>query len=202
MGHYTGPKAKINRRLGAVIYESRGAMRAADRRPAPPGMHNRPKRPSNYGAGLMEKQKIKHYYGIGEKQLRRYFAHAKHSKGNTGENLIAICERRFDYAVRRVGLAITRCHARQGIVHGHFLINGQKCDRPSYQLRPGDVISVKNKEKLQTLYRSIHGEAVGEMPAFLSFDDESLSARFESVPAPEEFSLAVDILMVVEFMSR
>jgi len=203
MGHYTGPKAKINRRLGAVIYESRGAMRAADRRPNPPGMHTRPKRPSNYGAGLMEKQKIKHYYGVGEKQLRRYFQHAKHAKGNTGENLVVICERRLDNAVRRAGLAVTRCQSRQGIVHGHFLVNGRKCDKPSMQLRPGDVISVRNREKLHIMYRSIHGEAVGETPSFLSFDPESLAIRFESNPAPEEFSVPIeDINVVVEFMSR
>lgn len=202
MGHYTGPKAKINRRLGAMIYESRGAMRAADRRPNPPGMHNRPKRPSNYGAALMEKQKIKHYYGIGEKQLRRYFAHAKHSKGNTGENLLSLCERRLDNIVRRAGLALTRCQARQGIVHGHFLVNGQKVDKPSYQMRPGDVVSVRNREKLQIMYRSIHGDASGEPAAFLSPDPETLSVTYDAVPGPEDFSLPVDVNMVVEFMSR
>ena len=85
MARYTGPKARINRRLRALIYENSGASRALERREAPPGMHTRTRRPSNYGSALMEKQKIKHYYGLGERQLRRYFNSARHRKGNTGE---------------------------------------------------------------------------------------------------------------------
>ncbi|PQO44981.1 30S ribosomal protein S4 [Blastopirellula marina] len=202
MGHYTGPKARINRRLGGVIYENRGAIKGYDRRATPPGMHNRPRRPSNYGAALMEKQKIKHYYGLGERQLRRYFETAKHMKGNTGEQLMILCERRLDNVVRRAGMALTRPQARQGIVHGHFLVNGAKVDKPSYQLRPGDVVSVRNREKLQILYRSILGENGSQIAAFVSQDPETLSASFDSIPTAEDVSLPVDVNMVVEFMSR
>ncbi|TWT30837.1 30S ribosomal protein S4 [Blastopirellula retiformator] len=202
MGHYTGPKARINRRLGGVIYENRGAIKAYDRRATPPGMHNRPRRPSNYGAALMEKQKIKHYYGLGERQLRRYFEHAKHMKGNTGEQLLILCERRLDNFVRRAGLALTRPQARQGIVHGHFLVNGAKVDKPSYQLRPGDIVSVRNREKLQVMYRSILGENGSQIAAFASQDQETLSATFDSIPTAEDVSLPVDVNIVVEFMSR
>ncbi len=101
MGHYTGPKARINRRLGTLIYESSGAARAMDRRDNPPGMHTRQRRPSNYGLALMEKQKIKHYYGLGERQLRRYFDSVSRGKGNAGEMLLIMCERRLDNVVRR-----------------------------------------------------------------------------------------------------
>lgn len=202
MGRYTGPKAKVNRRLGALIYETRGAMRAADRRPNPPGMHTRPKRPSNYGLALMEKQKIKHYYGLGEKQLRRYFTMAKHMKGNTGENLLILCERRLDNVVRRAGFALTRTQARQGVAHGHILVNGQRVDKPSFQCRPGDIVSVRSREKLQILYRSLLGESSGQAPAFLSPDPETLSVSFDGIPAAEDVSLKVDVNSVVEFMSR
>jgi small subunit ribosomal protein S4 len=202
MGRYTGPKAKVNRRLGALIYETRGAMRAADRRPNPPGMHTRPKRPSNYGLALLEKQKVKHYYGLGEKQLRRYFTMAKHMKGNTGENLLILCERRLDNVVRRAGMALTRTQARQGIVHGHILVNGQRVDKPSFQCRPGDIVSVRGREKLQIMYRSLVGEASGQVPAFLTPDPETLSVSFDSIPAAEDVSLRVDVNIVVEFMSR
>ena len=103
MGRYSGPKARVNRRLGALIYENAGAARAFDRRNQPPGMHVRARRPSNYGAALMEKQKIKFYYGLGERQLRRIFDKASHMKGNTGEQLLVLCERRLDNIVRRAG---------------------------------------------------------------------------------------------------
>ncbi|HND53495.1 MAG TPA: 30S ribosomal protein S4, partial [Pirellulaceae bacterium] len=124
MSRYTRPKARVNRRLGSLIYESNGARRASERRENPPGMHGRAKRPSNYGLALMEKQKIKHYYGLGERQLRRIFDLASRAKGNTGETLLILCERRLDNVVRRAGFTRTRPQARQGIVHGHFQVNG------------------------------------------------------------------------------
>ena len=115
MARYTGPKARVNRRLGTLIYETAGASRALDRRSTPPGMHTRGRRPSNYGAALQEKQKIKHYYGLGERQLRRYFDNVSRKTGNTGELLLLMCERRLDNVVRRAGFTKTRPQARQGI---------------------------------------------------------------------------------------
>ena len=158
MARYSGPKARINRRLGVMVYESRGAVRAMERREQPPGMHTRPRRPSNYGAALREKQKIKHYYGLLEKQLQRYFTKASHMKGNTGEQLLLMCERRLDNVVRRAGYTITRPQARQGIAHGHFRVNGVKVTKPSFQVRPGDVISLRERESIQNLYRGITSE--------------------------------------------
>ena len=135
MGRYTGPKARINRRLGTLIYENSGAARALERRDNPPGMHTRGRRPSNYGTALYEKQKIKHYYGLGERQLRRYFDNVAHKKGNAGELLLIMCERRLDNVIRRAGYTKTRPQARQGVTHGHFYVNGIKVTSPSYILR-------------------------------------------------------------------
>ena len=108
MSRNTGPKARINRRLGTLIYEDNGAARAMERRESPPGMHTRGRRPSNYGLALKEKQKIKHYYGLGERQLRRYFKKVSHTKGNTGEQLLTMCERRLDNVVFRMGFSTSR----------------------------------------------------------------------------------------------
>ena len=156
MARYTAATGRINRRLGTLIYENAGAVKAMERRGnQPPGMHTRGRRPSNYGLALMEKQKIKHYYGLGERQLRRYFEKATQSKGNTGENLLLTLERRLDNVIRRVGLTKTRPQARQGVAHGHFQVNGQKVDRPSFLVRPGDVISVRNRPNLRNLYQAI-----------------------------------------------
>lgn len=203
MARYTGPKARINRRLGTMVYENAGPRRVKERRgDQPPGMHIRRKRPSNYGMGLMEKQKIKHYYGIGERQLRRYFKRASSGVGNTGEKLLLICENRLDNVIRRIGLAVTRPQARQGIVHGHFKVNGVKVDKPSYQLRPGDVITVKPNEKLKVMYQGLASISEGEGIEWVSYDSESLTATVQGKPGPSDISLPLDMNMVIEFMSR
>jgi len=202
MARYTGPKARVNRRLGTMIYESRGAGRAHERRQQPPGMHTRPKRPSNYGLALMEKQKIKHYYGLMERQLRRFFTKAKHMKGNTGEQLLLLCEQRLDNVVRRAGFANTRPQARQGVSHGHFCVNGHKCDVPSYLVRPGDVITVRNRENLRNYYRGNLETSQGEALDWISVDKEALVVTVDGKPGPGDISLPVDVNTVVEFLSR
>ena len=204
MARYTGPKGRINRRLQTQIYETSGAIKALDKRGSqPPGMHTRFRRPSNYGMALMEKQKIKHYYGLGERQLRRYFVKATQQKGNTGENLLLICEQRLDNVIRRVGLCKTRSQARQGVAHGHFRVNGAKVDRPSYLLRVGDVISVRPRTNVLKLYQMIREMGVdGEGCEWVSFDSESLSATVQGKPAGSDISLPVDANTVVEFLSR
>ena len=202
MARNTGPKARVNRRLGAMIYESRGATRAYERREQPPGMHTRPRRPSNYGIALMEKQKIKHYFGLGERQLRRYFDKATRMKGNTGQQLLLICERRLDNVIRRAGFTTTRPQARQGVAHGHFQVNGVKVNKPSYMLRPGDVISLRPRENLKNLYKSIISENSADSPEWVAFDSEGLQATVQREPGPEDVSLPVDANTVVEFLSR
>ncbi len=202
MARYTGPKARINRRLSSQVYESAGAIRAHERRDHPPGMRTRVRRPSNYGVALMEKQKIKHYYGLGERQLRRYFEKAGRLKGNTGEQLLLLCERRLDNVVRRAGFTKTRPQARQGIVHGHFQVNGIKVTSPSYRIRAGDVVTVRPRVNLQIVYRSNVEEAQAESMEWLAVDRETLRATLQGLPGPSDISLPVDVNVVVEFMSR
>ncbi len=202
MARYTGPKARINRRLSAQIYESNGAIKAMERRDSPPGMHTRSRRPSNYGAALQEKQKIKHYYGLGERQLRRYFDHVVRKKGDTGQMLLLLCESRLDNVIRRAGFTSTRPQARQGVAHGHFAVNGVKVTSPSYILRPGDVITVRARSNVQQLYRRIAADSSGEPLDWVTFDSETLRATVQGKPGPSDISLPVDANMVVEFMSR
>jgi small subunit ribosomal protein S4 len=202
MGRYTGPKARVNRRLRTMVYESAGAVRAMERRDNPPGMHTRGRRPSNYGLALMEKQKIKHYYGLGEKQLRRYYNSVTRKAGNTGENLLLMCERRLDNIVRRSGLTSTRPQARQGIAHGHFQVNGVKVTKPSYMLRPGDVITVRRRKNLLQLYQRLSADDSPETVEWLTFDSETLRVTMQGNPGPSDISLPVDVNMVIEFLSR
>lgn len=202
MARYTGPKARINRRLGSMVYENAGAIKAADRRKSPPGMHTRPRRPSNYGLALMEKQKIKHYYGLGERQLRRYYDMASRRTGNTGEQLLLLCERRLDNVIRRAGFTMTRPQARQGIVHGHFQVNGVKVTKPSFLVKPGDVITVRPRKNIQNLYRGLADQGQGSTLDWLTFDSETLRATVQGNPSGDDISLPVDVRMVVEFLSR
>ena len=202
MARYHGPKGRINRRLGAMLYESRGAVRAKERREAPPGMHTRTRRPSNYGSALQAKQKIKHHYGILEKQLRRLYANAVRGTGNTGETLLLMCERRLDNVVRRAGLTHTRPQARQGVVHGHFRVNGVKVTSPSYQVRAGDVITLSHRDNVQTVYKSILAEGNSQPLDWLTVDNESVTVNVVGLPGPSDISLPVDMNVVVEFMSR
>jgi small subunit ribosomal protein S4 len=203
MARYHGPKARINRRLGFQVYESHGAIKAMERRDNPPGMHTRPRRPSNYGLALREKQKIKHYYGLGERQLRRFFDSVRHKKGNTGQQMMLMLERRLDNVIRRAGFVRTRPQARQGIVHGHFRVNGVKVTSPSYMLRAGDVITVKTKEPLENLYRGVIANSDTTHAAdWLAVDVEGLRINVNGLPGPSDLSLPVDVNIVVEFMSR
>lgn len=202
MGRYAGPKARINRRLSAQIYESAGARRAHERREQPPGMHTRVPRLLDYGQALQEKQKIKHYYGLGERQLRRYFQIASKKAGNTGETLLQLCERRLDNVIRRAGFVRTRPQARQGIVHGHFQVNGVKVTSPSYVLRPGDVITVRPRENLLNVYRLLSVETATEPVDWITFDSETLRATVQGLPGPADFSLPVNVNLVTEFLSR
>ena len=202
MGHYTGAKARINRRLGAAVFESAGALRAFEKRDFPPGMHTRRKKPTNYGLALTEKQKIKYYYGFRERQLRKYFKEGRRLKGNTGENLLILCERRLDNVVRRAGFTKTRPQARQGIVHSHFQLNGRTVNKPSIMVKPGDVITLRNRPNLQKMYREIVDSHHAEGCDWISFDEKELKAIVTSLPTFDDVSLPVDVGQVVAFLSR
>lgn len=202
MARYTGPKGRINRRLGAMVFESAGATKAYSRRDSPPGMHPAPRKVSKYGESMREKQKVKYYYGLGEKQLRRLFEKARHQEGNTGENLLLMCERRIDSVIRLAGLTKTRPQARQGVAHGHFFLNGRKHDVPSAQVGAGDVIHVARRPHLTELYRACLAESEGEAADWLALDEEGLKVIVHRLPTAGDVTLPVDIGMVVELLSR
>lgn len=202
MGRYTGPKGKVNRRLNSMVYETNGAAKALDRRSYPPGMHNRRGKPSNYGLGLTEKQKIKHYYGISDKQLRHYYERATRMGGNTGEQLLLLCERRLDNVVRRAGFTLSRPQARQGIVHCHFKVNGVKTNKPSFLVRPGDVIEVRPRTNLKNIYQEWAAASNTELVNWLHFDQDALKVTVLGYPSSEDISLPVQTGLVVEFLSR
>ena len=202
MGRYTGPKGRINRRLGVNVYESNGAIKALDRKEYPPGMHKRRKKPTNYGLGLAEKQKIKFYYGLRDRQLKRYFAKARSMKGNTGEQLMVICERRLDNVVRRAGLASTRPQARQGIVHRHFQLNGVTVNKPGIMVRAGDVITLRKRPNVEALYKNIREGLTLPQNDWINYDEGSYSAIVTTIPSYSDVGLQVDVNQVVAFLSR
>ena len=203
MAFYTGPKARINRRLGTLIYEDAGAARAMQRRDQKPGMHQRPRRPSNYGLALMEKQKIRHYYGLGEAQLRRYFGKVSRTKGNTGQLLLILCERRLDNVVRRAGFTSTRPQARQGVVHGHFQVNGTKTDVPSYQVKVGDEINWNESTKSTGFFKErTDGIPKRPVPAWLDLNQSDMTGRVMSLPADDDLQQTINSRLIVEFYSR
>lgn len=202
MSRYTGAKARVNRRLSTMLFENSGATRAFERRDSPPGMHTRRGRPTNYGTGLAEKQKIKYYYGLHERQLRRFYDAVAHKKGNTGELLLLMCERRLDNVVRRAGFARTRPQARQAVAHGHFNVNGHKVNTPSYVCRPGDVIEVRDSDKLKANYQLVLTENLTQPLDWITVDPANLSITVQGMPGPGDISLPVDGNLVVEFLSR
>lgn len=185
-----------------MIFEDAGSAKASDRRPDPPGMHPRPRKLSKYGESMREKQKIKYYYGLHERQLRRLFDKASRMKGSSGENLLLLCESRLDSVIRLSGLAKTRPQARQGVAHGHFLLNGRPHDIPSATVRAGDVIHVRRRANCETLYRSCLTEATGTVADWLALDEEQLKVIVHRPPTAEDITLPVDVGLVVELLSR
>lgn len=202
MGRYTGPKARINRRLEQQVYENTGAIKAAEKRAYPPGQHIRKKKLSTFGMGMREKQKIKYYYGLRERQLRRYFAEARRLPGNTGERLLVMCELRLDNVIRRAGLTRTRLQARQGLTHSHFQLNGRTVSIPSILVKPGDVIRVRNRHNLQKIYAELASASTSEKCDWLSLDEKGLEIRVTGMPGASDVSLPVDVGQVVVFLSR
>lgn len=202
MSRHTRPKGKVNRALGMVVYEKRGAVKALERREYRPGMHGQRKgKVSEYGLALREKKKIKHYYGLHERQLKRFYALATKSPENTGTQLLVLCERRLDNVVRRAGFARTREEARQGVNHGHFTVNGRKVDVASYLVSAGDVVAVKSRPNIQAKYRERLTEGLHNADWLVS-DAEALAFTVSRLPADDDISLPVEIQRVIEILSR
>jgi small subunit ribosomal protein S4 len=158
---------------------------------------------TDYGVHLREKQKVKHYYGVLERQFRKYFHEAVKGKGNTGDALMTILERRLDNVVHRLGFGQSRAQARQMIRHGHITINGRRVDIPSYQIRVGDVIRVKNRAKSLDLVRGALAESGRDIPDFLSRSDSQIPEGIVGrLPAADDVSIPVQTQLIVELCSR
>ena len=178
-------------------------MRATHRRPQPPGKQPiRRRRPTDYAKALIEKQKIRHYYGLSQTQLERFFKVAKKQGGNKGQNLLLLCERRLDNVVSRARLSTTRAQARQAVAHGHFMVNGRKTDIPSYICKTGDTIQVRARENLQKIYSKRLESADPPECSFIAVEPGELIAKIVSDPSPDDISIPVNINQVVEFLSR
>ena len=208
MGRYTGPKWRIARRLGVNIYvgeeKTQKGKSVLDRRPYAPGQHGRSRRKiSYYGRQLMEKQKVKYYYGVREGQFRRFYEMAERMRGQTGENLLKLLESRLDNVVYRLGFGKSHRHARQLVVHGHILVNGKKVDRPSYLVKPGDVIEVKEKSRdIPQIKEGIELAQRRGIPSWLELDAENFKGVVKAEPTREEIEIPIEEHLIVELYSK
>lgn len=208
MARYIGPACKLCRREGAKLFLKGDRCYtdkcAFDRRPYPPGVHGqRRSKPTEYGVRMREKQKVRRVYGILERQFRRYFASADRSKGVTGENLINSLERRLDSAVFRLGLSATRTDARQLVRHKHIQVNGKSVNIPSYLLKAGDKITLREASKgLKRVQAGLETSGRREQPDWLEFDKNSLTGTVRTLPVREAVTLPIQEQLIVEFYSR
>ena len=163
---------------------------------------NRRKKVSEYGAQLKEKQKVRFIYGVLEKQFRHYFEKASNMKGVTGENMLQLLELRLDNVVYRLGLAKTRRMARQVVGHGHIRVNGKKVDIPSYQVKAGDVITLRQRSMESEMFKSLREGTSVLRPKWLTFDAQNLTGTVAALPSREDIDYEVQENMIVEFYSR
>lgn len=200
MARYTGPQVKLSRREGVALTDK--CAKYLDRRNYPPGEHGRGRiRQSEYLLQLREKQKTRRFYGVLEKQFRRYYDKASRQPGITGENLLRLLEMRLDNVVFRLGFAATRRQARQFVSHGHFRVNGKKVNIPSYQVRPDDVITLKEGSNAEGVIRAAT-ESVAVVAAWLQADYDSLNGKVLKAPDRTEIDLPVREQLIVELYSK
>ena len=207
MARYIGPKVKLSRREGTDLF-LKSARRSADSKgkmDSKPGQHGRTSgvRTSDYGNQLREKQKVKRMYGILERQFRRYYTEANRRKGNTGETLLKLLETRLDNVVYRMGFGSTRAEGRQLVSHKAFTVNGIVVNIASYQVKPGDLIAVREKSKKQT--RIVEALSLAEqigMPTWVSVDSKKMEGTFKSIPERSDIAGDVNESLIVELYSR
>tara|TARA_Y100000590_G_scaffold86892_2_gene97275 strand:- start:3690 stop:4301 length:612 start_codon:yes stop_codon:yes gene_type:complete len=203
MARYSGPRARICRRLEFPVFES--PKFGNIRKNYPPGQHGqgRRKKLSNYGIQLREKQRIKYLYGLLEKQFRNYFKKAVKKSGPTGHNLLIMLESRLDNTVYRLGLAPTRSSARQLVNHKHFLLNNKVANIPSIQLQPGDTIQVRDKSLKLELFQDSMRRIQGDNPtSWLTLDKARLKGVFDSNPERDQIEEPIEEQLVVELYSK
>ncbi|MDF2669146.1 MAG: rpsD [Paenibacillus sp.] len=199
MSRYTGPKFKLSRRLGISLSGSGKELKRA----FPPGQHGpgQRKKLSGYGVQLQEKQKLRHMYGLGEKQFRNLFDKASKQQGIAGENFMTLLESRLDNLVYRFGLSNSRSGARQLVAHGHVTVNGKKVDIPSYLVSTGDVIGLRERSRnLSTVKESLANRNF--LPAYVEFNEAAMEGKFVRLPDRSEMPQDIDEKQIVEFYSR
>lgn len=203
MARYTGPRVRISRRFGVPIF---GASKYLERRNYGPGVHG-PKsarrKTTEYGLGLLEKQKLRYYYGLMEKQFRGVYEKALRRRGVTGEQMLQILETRLDNVVYHLGFGNTRAQARQMVTHGHVKVNGRKVNIPSYALKVNDVIEVKDTNaSKQMATRSLESSTSRVVPDWLMLDRAALKGTVMRIPSRDEIQPIANEQAVVEFYSR
>lgn len=206
MARYTGPKCKLARREGTDLFlkSARRSLESKCKIDSAPGQHGAKKsRLSDYGLQLREKQKIRRIYGVLERQFRRYFAEAVRRKGSTGELLLQLLESRLDNVVYRMGFGSTRAEARQLVSHKTVTVNGQVVNIPSYQVKSGDVVAIREKAKKQVRIQESLGlaEQIG-LPSWVSVDTGKMEGIFKNMPDRSELYSDINEQLVVEFYSK
>lgn len=209
MARYTGAVCRLCRREGQKLFLKGDRCYtdkcALDRRAYAPGMHGnaRNKKLSEYGVQLREKQKARRYYGVSEKQFSHYFEMAEQRKGQAGENLLSILESRLDNVVYRLGFAMSRAEARQLVRHGHFTVNGKKVDIPSFQVKTGDVLELRESSRsIEKFKSSLETNASRVVPKWLDFDQNNKVCKVVAVPAREDIDLPIEEHLIVELYSK
>ncbi len=207
MARYLGPKLKLSRREGGDL-NLKSARRPFEDKVkdanTKPGQHGKVSgtRMSDYGNQLREKQKVKRIYGLLERQFRRYFKNAEAMRGNTGTNLLLLLESRLDNVVYRMGFASTRAEARQLVSHGAIAVNGNRVNIPSASVKPGDVVSIREKARKQARIAEALEFAAGSMPSWVAVDAKKFEGTFKNLPERQEFDPDVNEQLVVELYSR
>ena len=200
MARYTGPQTRIARKFGEPIF---GADKDFEKRNYPPGQHGlaaKRKKTKEYGTQLKEKQKVKYMYGVLERQFRNTYEKASRMKGQKGENLLFLLESRLDNVVYRLGIAPSRPAARQLVLHRHITLNGEVCNIPSAQVKPGDAIAVRERSKsLEVIQDSVASAA---KYSWLEFDAHTLTGKFLNVPAREDIPENINEQLIVDLYSK
>ncbi len=206
MAKMVGPDCRQCRREGCKLFlkgERCVSKKCAfERRPVIPGQHGASrKRVTEYGTQLREKQKVKKAYGILEKQFRRYYEEAERMKGVTGENMLSLIERRLDNVIYRMGIGASRSECRQIVNHGHITVNGRRVNIPSYIVKVGDVIAVKENKKDLEMFKQLKGMKI-VMPKWLEFNADTLTGKILAMPQREDIDLNIQEHLIIELYSR
>ncbi len=208
MARYTGPRCRLCRREGSKLFLKGDRCFtekcAFERRSYAPGHHGQGRiKVSDYGIRLREKQRVRRIYGVNESQFRRYFEMADRQKGVTGTNLLALLEKRLDNVVYRLGFAESRAQARQLVKHGHFLVNGRKVDIPSFQVKVGDEITIREKSRdLIPVVQALESVARRGIPEWLELDADNKKGTVKSVPERSHITMPIQEQFIVEFYSK